>query len=244
VLERMRPNENLTTMPHLLSWEIVPEATFHCMCLECTMPAQLANDSTGERQLTPVHNWNVCTHVPCAGDGERRCELYPCVNALYTHKTEVRPAMLLQEIDGIAEGVFAREDIEAGTFVLDFGELRLATSIESSAQWCGWRLRFDVESKLSSVTKTFVVKDSEFRDCGDSGIAREGKVNSTCCRVHKNAELVPDSGGVRMYVRTTRQVRADSEILVMYHPARGFFGGVQGRCRCGLCEKRTPECGA
>jgi hypothetical protein len=166
------------------------------------------------------------------------------VNALYTHKTEVRPAMLLQEIDGIAEGVFAREDIEAGTFVLDFGELRLATSIESSAQWCGWRLRFDVESKLSSVTKTFVVKDSEFRDCGDSGIAREGKVNSTCCRVHKNAELVPDSGGVRMYVRTTRQVRADSEILVMYHPARGFFGGVQGRCRCGLCEKRTPECGA
>jgi hypothetical protein len=150
--------------------------------------------STGERQLTPVHNWNVGTHVPCAGDGETRCELYPCVNALYTHKTEVRPVMWLQEADGIAEGVFAREDIEAGTFVLDFGELRLASAIESSAQWCGWRLRFDVESKLSSVTKTFVVKDSEFRDCGDSGIARGGKVNSTCCRVHKNAELVPDSG--------------------------------------------------
>ena len=46
-----------------------------------------------------------------------------------------------------------------------------------------------------------------------------GKVNSTCCRVHKNVELVPDSAGMRMYVRTTRQVRVDSEILVMYQGA-------------------------
>ena len=36
-------------------------------------------------------------------------------------------------------------------------------------------------------------------------------------------------------------VRVDNEILVMYQPDRGFFGGVQGRCRC-LCEKRIPEC--
>ena len=117
-----------------------------------------------------------------------------------------------------------------------------ATVIESSAQWCGWRLRFDIESKLSTVTKTFVVKDAEGRDVGGSGMARGGKVNSTCCRVHKNAELVPDSAGIRMYLRTTRQVRVDSEILVMYQPDRGFFGGVHGRCRCCLCEKRTPEC--
>jgi hypothetical protein len=72
--------------------------------------------------------------------------------------------------DDVAEGVFAREDIEAGTFLLDFGELRLAaaTMIESSGQWCGWRLRFDrgIDSKLSTVTKTFVVKDTEFRDGG------------------------------------------------------------------------------
>jgi hypothetical protein len=61
--------------------------------------------------------------------------------------------------------------------VLQFGEVRLATAIESSVQWCGWRLRFDVESKLSSVTKTFVVKDSEFRDCGTVGL--RGGVRST-----------------------------------------------------------------
>ena len=73
-------------------------------------------------------------------------------------------------------------------------------------------------------------------------VARGGKVNSTCCSVHKNAELVPDSAGVRMYVRTTRKVLVDDEILVMYEPDRGFFRGVQGRCRCCLCEKRTPEC--
>ena len=64
------------------------------------------------------------------------------------------------------------QHIEAGTFVLDFGELRLATPIESSDQWCGWRLRFDIESKLSTVTKTSVVKDAEGRDGGGSGIAR------------------------------------------------------------------------
>ena len=57
--------------------------------------------------------------------------------------------------------MFAREDIEAGSFLMDFGELRLATSIESSGQWCGWRLRLDIESKLLTVTKTFVVKDTE-----------------------------------------------------------------------------------
>jgi hypothetical protein len=148
------------------------------------------------------------------------------------------------ESDDVHEGVFAREDIEAGTFLLDFGELRVATVIESSGQWCGWRLRFDIESKLSTVTKTFVVKDAErsLGDGGDRGMSKGGKVNSTCCSVHKNAELVPDSAGIRMYVRTTRQVPKDSEILVMYQPDRGFFGGVHGRCKCCLCEKRTPEC--
>jgi hypothetical protein len=74
------------------------------------------------------------------------------------------------------------------------------------------------------------------------GMSKGGKVNSTCCSVHKNTELVPDNAGIRIYVRTTRQVRVDSEILVMYQTDRGFFGGVQGRCRCCLCENRTPEC--
>jgi len=152
--------------------------------------------------------------------------------------------MWLQDADEVAKGVFAREDIEAGTFLLDFDEFILATAIENSGQWCGWRLRFDIESKLSTVTKTFVVKDAErsLGDGGDCGMSKGGKVNSTCCSVHKNAELVPDSAGIRMYVRTTRQVPKDSEILVMYQPDRGFFGGVHGRCKCCLCEKRTPEC--
>jgi hypothetical protein len=79
-------------------------------------------------------------------------------------------------------------------------------------------------------------------DGGGRGMSKGGKVNSTCCRVHKNAELVPDNAGIRMYVRTTRQVPKDSEILVMYQSDRGFFGGVYGRCKCCLCEKRTPEC--
>ncbi len=98
-------------------------------------------------------------------------------------------------------------------------------------------MRFNIESKLSTVTKTFVVKDAQrsLGDGGGRGMAKGGKVNSTCCSVHKNAELVPDSAGIRMYVRTTRQVRVDSEILVMYQLDRGFFGGVQGRCRCCLC---------
>ena len=115
------------------------------------------------------------------------------MNALYPHKTEVRRGMWLQDADEVAEGVFAREDIEAGTFLLDFGELRLATAIESSGQWCEWRLRFDIDSKLSIVTRTFGVKDAErsLGEGGGRGIAKGGKVNSTC-RVHKNAELVPD----------------------------------------------------
>ena len=48
--------------------------------------------------------------------------------------------------------------------------------------------------------------------------------------LHKNAELVPDSVRTRMHVRSTRQVRVDSEFLVMYQLDKGFFGGVQGRC--------------
>jgi hypothetical protein len=110
--------------------------------------------------MTSVHTWNVCTDVPCSGEGETRCKLYPCVNALYPHKTEVLRVMWLQDADEVTEGVFAHEDIEAGSLLLDFCELRLATAIESSGQWCGWRLRFDIESKLSNVTNTFVVKDT------------------------------------------------------------------------------------
>jgi hypothetical protein len=105
------------------------------------------------QQRTPVHTWNVCTDVPCSGEGETRCELCPCVNALYPHKTEVRRVMWLQDADEVAEGVFARDDIEAGTFLLDFGELRLATAIQSSSQWCGWRLRFDIESMVRTFLK-------------------------------------------------------------------------------------------
>ena len=111
-----------------------------------------------------------------------------------------------------------------------------ATVIESSAQWCGWRLRFASKSKLSTVTKTFVVKGAEFRDGGGraAGMARGGKVNSTCCRVHKNAELVPDSARMRMHVRSTRQV-LDSEILVMYQVLTQAFSG---ECREGVLGKK------
>ena len=98
------------------------------------------------------------------------------------------------------------------------------------------------ECTTSSRSYTLTSHVCDFRDGGGRGMARGGKVNSTCCSVHKNAELVPDSAGVRMYVRTTRKVLVDDEILVMYEPDRGFFRGVQGRCRCCLCEKRTPEC--
>jgi hypothetical protein len=181
------------------------------------------------------HNLNVCTDVPCSGQEETRCELYPCVNAMYPHKTEVRQVMRLQDTAKKGrEGVFAREDIEVGTFLLDFGELRRATALESGAQWCGWKLRFAIESKLSTVTKTFVVKDADSDSVSDgggggAGMVRGGKVNSTCCRAHKNAELVPDSARMRMYVRTTRQVRVDSEILVMYSMTEAF----SGECREG-----------
>ncbi len=68
------------------------------------------------------------------------------------------------------------------------------------------------------------------------------KVNSTCCRVHRNEELVQDNTGICMYVSTPKHVRVDSEILVMFRPDRGFFGAIQERCRCCLCKKRTPEC--
>ena len=57
-----------------------------------------------------------------------------------------------------------------------------------------------------------------------------GKVNSTCCSVHQNAELVPDSARVRMYVQTTRKVRVDNEILVMYQLTEDF----SGECREGV----------
>jgi hypothetical protein len=110
--------------------------------------SHLPHDTEGNvhmQQLTPVHTWNNCTDVPCSGEGETRCELYPCVNAMYPHKTEVRRVMWLQDAD-------------------DAAELRMATAKESSGQWCGWRLRFE----LSTVTKTFVVKDAE-RSLGGGG---------------------------------------------------------------------------
>ena len=71
------------------------------------------------QELMSVHTSNVCTDVPCSGEGETRCELYPCVNVMYPNKTEVWQVMWLQEVD---EGVFTSEDIVAGTFLLDFGE--------------------------------------------------------------------------------------------------------------------------
>ena len=57
-------------------------------------------------------------------------------------------------------------------------------------------------------------------------------VRTTSSRVHKNAELVPDSAGIRMYVRTTRQVRVDSEFLVMY--LTSLAEDFSGECREGV----------
>jgi hypothetical protein len=165
----------------------------------------------------------------CVYAGARVCyELYPYVNTLYQHKTEVLRVMWLQDADEVAKGVFAREDIETGTFLLDFGELRLATAIESSDQLCGWRLRFDIESKLSTVTKTFVVKDADrsLGDGGGRGMSKGGKVNSTCYCVHKKASSLMlnwcrTAQGYACFVRTTRQVRVDSEMLVINQSDRG-----------------------
>ena len=180
------------------------------------------------------------------------CEVYPCDNALHAHLTEVLPALWLPQAGqpglpragGAAEdheGVFARADIVAGTFVLDFGELRETTRPERSGGRKGWSVRLQVETSKSSAAKTYVVKDAEGPHRRGE-VPRGGKVNSTCCLVHRNAELVGDSAGVRMYVRTTKLVRAGSEILVRFRPDGGFFGGKQGRCRCCWCEKRTAEC--
>ena len=130
-----------------------------------------------------------------------------------------------------------KEDVHAEmrrrrTRTPSFGAMRRRrTRTPSSSTECTTRSR--------SYTLTSHLCD--FRDGRGRGMARGGKVNSTCCSANKNAELVPDIAGVRMYVRITRKVRVDNEILVMYQPDRGFFGGVQGRCRC-LCEKRIPEC--
>ena len=91
-----------------------------------------------------------------------------------------------------------------------------------------------------------MVKDTEFRDGGGRGPGWRGGVRSTVLAavfIRMRSSCRTAQGDVlRMYVRTTSKVRVDNEILVMYQPDRGFFGGVQGRCRCCLCEKRTPEC--
>ena len=60
------------------------------VCLWGSLHMRVVEWTTGERQLTPVHIWNVCTDVHCSVEGETRCELHPCLNALYPHKTEVR----------------------------------------------------------------------------------------------------------------------------------------------------------
>jgi len=198
---------------------------------------------TGPRD--PIHhNWNVATNVPCHGHGETKCEVWPCLNALYPEKTEVRQTLWLpQEAPREGQGVFARCHVEEGTFVLDFGDLRLASKKEMSGGWLGWCLTFEVETALSRARQVFVVVDGS-GVVGDNRLVvpTGGKVNSTCCKVHMNAELVPDSAATRMYVRTTKWVRADSEILVMFRPDGGFFRGMQGRCRCCACEQRTPAC--
>jgi hypothetical protein len=66
------------------------------------------------------------------------------------------------------------------------------------------------------------------RDGGGLGMPRGGKVNCTCCQVHKNVELVTDRAGIRMYMRTTKHVLVDSEILVMFRIDRGYFRGRGG----------------
>ena len=109
-----------------------------------------------------MHAWNVATDVPCSSEGDRRCEVYPCSNALYPEKTEVRRSVWLPQVvqaakpsrrrrqvrEELGEGVFAREDIVEGTFVLDFGELREASSKERSVGWKGWSVRLQVETSL------------------------------------------------------------------------------------------------
>ena len=157
----------------------------------------------------------MATDVPCLAEGEMQCEVYPCENALCAHKTEVRKALWLPQestramavpgVDAAGEGVFAREDIDEGTFVLDFGELREATKRERSGGCRGWSVRMKSVTSLSSVAKTFVVQDTRGRHVRGQ-MPKGGKVNSTCCQVHKNAELVPDCAARRMYVRTTKDM--------------------------------------
>lgn len=96
----------------------------------------------------------------------------------------------------------------------DFGELQSACDAEASGQGCGCRLRFPIDTQLSNKNKTFVVKNMHSDGGGTSGIVRGAKFNSTCCRVHQNADLVPDSARIHMYVQTTKVVLVGCECYV------------------------------
>ena len=137
--------------------------------------------------------------------------MYPCDNALHAHLTEVLPALWLPQAGqpglpragGAAEdheGVFARADIVAGTFVLDFGELRETTRPERSGGRKGWSVRLQVETSKSSAAKTYVVKDAHGRHRRGE-VPRGGKVNST---------------RMLSWCQTTKWVWADSKILVSF----------------------------
>jgi len=67
--------------------------------------------------------------------------------------------------------------------------------------WLHQGLRLGTGSYCRPVPVRVICPRACFRGNGNRHWVRGRKV----CRVHKNAELVPDSAGMRMYVRTTEQ---------------------------------------
>lgn len=146
-----------------------------------------------------AHNENLALELPCS-----ECDVPGCGNGLRQRDVRVAGSKQAQ-----GQGLFARVDLPAQTYVASFG----ATRVRTTAQHTNYGIRVTTTGTNKPL---YVIPIDEY---GHQNYDVAAKVNHTCCETHKNAIFVhngEDKTAVAVYVKTIKPVKAGEEILAHY----------------------------
>jgi len=193
------------------------------------MAGEFEESSTHHKAQAPqcgaLHDENVDMELPCSSD----CDVAGCENKLQLHLVQVEETIMLAG----QLGLFATEDIKAGTFVASFGRVRQVKKGGRPEAGYSMAIRETGSGRVVYVTPCV-------QKVGPYNYAHF--INHTCSENHVNVEFIHTGEigeNVSVLARTSKVVKANQELFACYGPKNSIRFFDHHPCLCHKCG--SPE---
>jgi len=172
-------------------------------------------------QCSALHDENVDMELPCYSD----CDVAGCKNKLQLHLVQVEETFMLAG----QLGLFATEDIKAGTFVASFGRVRQVKTGGRPEAGYSVAIRETGSGRVVYVTPCV-------QKVGPYNYAHF--INHTCSENHVNVEFIHTGEigeNLLVLARTSKDVKANQELFACYGPKDSIRFFDHHPCLCHKC---------